>query len=428
MRLFISYAHVDKTIVQDWIVSKLVAGGHDVWFDTRLVAGQEWKQQLSDEIKRSDALVYCVTPESIASEWCQWELAKAIEFGKPVVPVLMQGRTKISRSLSQLQYVDFSDGPTGDAVARLMEGLQQLSPAQIPPAPTNPQGTPPQAIEPENPSSKNTMMKLLSHPATQAIIGIIGVLIAVVALLVSGSGGSNPEPTRAAELPTPMTPVVVAMRDLDIRSGPDADFPRLNILPVDGALDILGISEDRLWYQVLLANGRRGWVLAASTGVRLEGDRGVVSVIIPTATPSFTPTEMDTPTSTATATATLTIAPTATPTLTSTAPHTYTPTATDTQSNSPTATNTPVFTNTPSQTYPCDGQIPGVSGLLNQVRIQPSNTSPLRPPVERGSSVRILRSASDFGSVWYEIEYNNGVNKGWITEDFVETSTNCPRN
>ncbi len=46
MRVFVSYSHVDKTIVEDWIVRKLRAGGHDVWFDDRLVAGQDWKQQL----------------------------------------------------------------------------------------------------------------------------------------------------------------------------------------------------------------------------------------------------------------------------------------------------------------------------------------------------------------------------------------------
>ena len=147
MRLFISYAHVDKAIVKDWVVSKLVAGGHDVWFDDRLVAGQDWKQQLSDEIERSDALVYCMTPESVASDWCQWELARAVDLGKPVIPVLMQARTQLPDQLKKLQYVNFSDGPTGDAVARLMGGLQNLSPAQIPPAPADPRGKPAQAVE-----------------------------------------------------------------------------------------------------------------------------------------------------------------------------------------------------------------------------------------------------------------------------------------
>lgn len=95
MRLFISYARVDKALVKDWVVSRLTAGGHEVWFDDRLFAGQGWEQQLSDEIQRSDTLVYCMTPESVNSEWCRWELRKAKEFGKSIIPVLLQARTVI---------------------------------------------------------------------------------------------------------------------------------------------------------------------------------------------------------------------------------------------------------------------------------------------------------------------------------------------
>jgi len=80
MRLFISYARVDKALVQDWVVNKLTAGGHEVWFDDRLIAGQGWQQQLSDQIQRNDALVYAMTPESVNSEWCRWELAKAVDY------------------------------------------------------------------------------------------------------------------------------------------------------------------------------------------------------------------------------------------------------------------------------------------------------------------------------------------------------------
>src|SRR5688572_10079391 len=134
MQLFISYAHVDKAIVKEWIVDILEQGGYTVWFDKKLIPAIAWKKQLSDAIKSSNVLVYCMTPESIASEWCQWELEQAVKSGKPVIPVLMQPRTKIPPQLAEVQYVDFSNGATGDAVARLMGGLQQLLPQQIPPA------------------------------------------------------------------------------------------------------------------------------------------------------------------------------------------------------------------------------------------------------------------------------------------------------
>ena len=348
MKLFISYAHVDKPIIKDWIVDKLTAGGHEVWFDSHLSAGQEWRQQLSNAIEHSEALVYCMTPEAIVSEWCQWELAKAVELGKPVVPVLIQARTKIPESLSQLQYVDFSDGPTGDAVARLMGGLQQLSPLQIPSAPTNPQGIPPHAIK-----DGNFIMKFLRDPAVQAIIAMIGLVISVITFHVSNGDSFSPQPTQSAVQPTASSPIIVAIRDLDIRNGPDAEFTTIGILSIGSSLDILGISEDRLWYQVLLSDGRRGWVLTTSNDVRLEGDRGVISVIIPTLIPSHTPTETSTPTNTANETATLTDVPTTTDILTSTVTNTDTPshTPTNTYTAQPTNTQESTLTPIPSLTH-----------------------------------------------------------------------------
>ncbi len=74
-RLFISYAHQDKTLVTQ-VVELLRAGGHIPWSDHQLMAGQHWKRALRDEIERCDVFVYVLTPRSVTSEWCQWEFAK----------------------------------------------------------------------------------------------------------------------------------------------------------------------------------------------------------------------------------------------------------------------------------------------------------------------------------------------------------------
>lgn len=142
MRLFISYSRDDKKIVEEWVVKKLRLAGHDLWFDDLLRPGDDWKQQLSNQIERSDALVYCMTPKSIASEWCRWEVAQAVGLGKRIIPVLLEAKTDLPNQLERIQYVDFTQGPTGDAVARLMGGLHMLSPAQVPTAPSEPIGNP----------------------------------------------------------------------------------------------------------------------------------------------------------------------------------------------------------------------------------------------------------------------------------------------
>jgi hypothetical protein len=144
-RVFISYARVDVYLVKQ-LVGILVAGGHEPWFDHRLLPGQDWKAQLIDGIRHCTAVIYALTPESVASEWCRWEFTKAIELGKPIIPVLFQSNTELSDVLSRFQYVDFSQGPTPEATARLLGGLANLSviipPNEAPSPPANPRGYP----------------------------------------------------------------------------------------------------------------------------------------------------------------------------------------------------------------------------------------------------------------------------------------------
>lgn len=116
MKIFISYAHKDRPIV-DQLAEFLRKGGHDIWYDDRLVAAKSWKAQLLAQIKASDCFLYALTPESVASEWCQWEFSQAVHAGKPIVTVLLQ-ETTLTGVLEDHQYVDFRDR-TLEAAIRL---------------------------------------------------------------------------------------------------------------------------------------------------------------------------------------------------------------------------------------------------------------------------------------------------------------------
>ena len=314
---------------------------------------------------------------------------------------------------------------------------------------------PAQAIEQGEDAEQNVVMKILRDPLWQ----FVGVVIAVVAIVIGivTSGGPETSPQPVLSQPTPSTPRITAQQNMDIRSGPGTNFDRIAVLNAGDHLDILGISDDDRWYQVLLPDGNMGWVVAASSAGEVSGPLGALAVIVltntptatltrtPTATstPTASPTSTDTPeptdipssTDTPTATRTNTPSPSAiasqapsnTPTHTPSITPRNTPTATATRRPTSTPTNTPRATSTSAQAYPCDGSIPGVPGaMLNQVHVQPSESSPSRPPVQRGSTVTILREASDFGETWYEIRYNDGDDRGWIPNDFVERATNCP--
>lgn len=143
MKIFISYAHVDEYRVRE-LVEILRASGHDPWFDQGLTVGRAWEAQLLEQIRTSDRFLYALTPESVKSPWCQWEFAQAVHAGKPVLPVMIQARTSLDDIfggvLGRMQYADFSQGPVGLVVAKLLGGVQQaetLDPADVPliPAP-----------------------------------------------------------------------------------------------------------------------------------------------------------------------------------------------------------------------------------------------------------------------------------------------------
>jgi hypothetical protein len=109
-----------------------------------------------------------------------------------------------------------------------------------------------------------------------------------------------------------------------MRIGPDLRFPSNGSLDAGDQSDIIGISQDQLWFYVVNANGLRGWVDAAQLNI-YGSVTGIPVVPSPTNTPTYTPSPTRTPT------ATYTASPTRTPTVTPTPTITLTPTPNQTQ-------------------------------------------------------------------------------------------------
>lgn len=126
--------------------------------------------------------------------------------------------------------------------------------------------------------------------------------------------------------PTPTSPGIEALRDgVPLRLGPAATYSVIGLLNAGDRLEIVGISEDGIWYQIQTLDGLLGWVIAAEASVAVMGNlRGVPVALAPTLAPTDTPTMTFTLTPTVTATAT----PTPTGTLTHTPAHAPTRTQT----------------------------------------------------------------------------------------------------
>lgn len=146
----------------------------------------------------------------------------------------------------------------------------------------------------------------------------------------------TPTPTNTAtDRPTPATPVVQANVLLPVREGPGNSYPESPFTIAQGAtVEVLGVSEDGRWYQILMPNGALGWIVASSAFLTFNGNPDVIPLIVP---PTFTPTPSHTPTFTPT--------PSDTPTFTPTPTLTLTPTLAETAVPDVTATLTPEPTN-----------------------------------------------------------------------------------
>ena len=105
--VFISYKREDVDFAEN-VSSRLEREGFDVWADSKIAAGEEWRNAIDVAIKNSVSLIVIVTPEAKASEYVTYEWAFAWGIGIKVIPIMLRPTTLHPR-LEALQYLDFTN-------------------------------------------------------------------------------------------------------------------------------------------------------------------------------------------------------------------------------------------------------------------------------------------------------------------------------
>ncbi len=131
MRLFVSYARVDKPYCIQ-IVDTLDV--HESWYDQRLYAGQKWWQEILRRLDWCEGFVYLLSPDSVNSEYCRREFELAQNLGRFIFPVLIHEATPIPESIRDLQYADLSKGLTPEAVRILLNSIYIAERQRQPPS------------------------------------------------------------------------------------------------------------------------------------------------------------------------------------------------------------------------------------------------------------------------------------------------------
>src|SRR5262249_33103460 len=118
------------------------ANGFDVWYDEKgLSGGSAWVEALQREVQARDVFVLVVTPEAMASQWCQEEIQLAMATRRTMLPVLHKP-TQVAGFLLTRQWVDVVGLDPSAAAQRVTGALMygaaapvQATPKQMTPAP-----------------------------------------------------------------------------------------------------------------------------------------------------------------------------------------------------------------------------------------------------------------------------------------------------
>lgn len=116
LRLFISYARVDREPVER-LANALAAAGHRVWWDAALEGGHHFAAEIERELNAADAVVVVWSATSVTSNWVLDEAMHGRDRGC-LIPVRFDD-TPPPLGFRQIQTIDLQDGADAQEVAAI---------------------------------------------------------------------------------------------------------------------------------------------------------------------------------------------------------------------------------------------------------------------------------------------------------------------
>ncbi|MCK6579887.1 MAG: TIR domain-containing protein [Anaerolineae bacterium] len=129
MHVFISYAHDDLDFAQN-AKHELERRRIPVWIDELTPAGDDWRQDIEEALRRAYAVVLILTPDAMDSQYVTYEWAFALGAEITVVPLLRK-KTVVHPRIDRLQHLDFTstkNRPWDELAERLTAIQEQRTP------------------------------------------------------------------------------------------------------------------------------------------------------------------------------------------------------------------------------------------------------------------------------------------------------------
>lgn len=111
-KVFLSYSRRDAAFA-DELVQGLKACGFEAYIDREDIApGEAWETRLGGLIEEADTVVYVISPHSVTSEQCNWEVTETLRLSKRLLPVVWEPvpEAQMPKELARLNFVFFDGG------------------------------------------------------------------------------------------------------------------------------------------------------------------------------------------------------------------------------------------------------------------------------------------------------------------------------
>ncbi len=112
LKVFLSYSRKDSVFAQE-LLAALELLGFDAYLDKEDIApGEPWEERLGNLIRLADTVVFIISPSSLNSTHCTWEVEETARAAKRLVPIILGqiSNDAVPARLSKLNYVFFSEG------------------------------------------------------------------------------------------------------------------------------------------------------------------------------------------------------------------------------------------------------------------------------------------------------------------------------
>ena len=108
--IFISYNKQDKDFTAQ-LADDLQEYGFKVWYDPNIGGGEQWKETIVAKLKSAEEVIVVLSPNSIDSDWVQYEGSMASVLGKNIYPILI-ANLRVDQNLppwmERIQYINFA--------------------------------------------------------------------------------------------------------------------------------------------------------------------------------------------------------------------------------------------------------------------------------------------------------------------------------